>query len=68
MRTLSDIERRNLERARDDLRARLDSGERFADAESYYATKDALRDVTAQLRGIPAHQVDPAGFWFGRQT
>jgi hypothetical protein len=67
-RTLTAEQRANLERARDTLRARLDSGERFESADAYYGCRDALRETEAELRGVSAHVVDPTGFWFGRQS
>lgn len=61
-------QRANLERARDELHARLNSDERFASADDYYGCRDALRETEAKLRNTSTISMDPMGFWFGRQS
>lgn len=68
MKTLTAEQRANLERVRNTLRARLDSGERFASADDYYGCRDALRETEAKLRGVSSIAADPVGFWFGCQS
>jgi hypothetical protein len=50
------------------INARMASGPAYPSADAYYDAKDRLRRFRAQLEGKREHEVDPMGFWFGRQS
>jgi hypothetical protein len=40
----------------------------YPSADAYYADKDLVRTLTAQLASKNQTETDPMGFWFGRQS
>ena len=51
----------------DAITARLQRG-RYSHPDDYYGDRDTLRRLQAKLAGKHEHEVDPMGFWFGRQS
>ena len=49
------------------LNGRLAQGG-YPSADAYYADKDDLRRLRAKKLGKREHEIDPMGFWFGRQS
>lgn len=50
-----------------EIKARLQKGG-YASAHDYFADKDLLRRLTADLVGKRQTEVDPVGFWHGGQS
>lgn len=50
-----------------EIRERLEVGG-YPSADAYYADKDELRRLTAELAGKRQTETDPMGFWFGMQS
>lgn len=50
-----------------EVKDRLQVG-RYASADDYTADRDLLRQLTADSVGKRQTEIDPAGFWHGRQS